>query len=107
KIGLSALSPVTASAAAQGEASIQTSITASANLAAALNVTPPSFAAMLAGQAKFYANLSALGKISSPQVTLNVTAAAAASLQANFGTSCSLGAVLASGVTFFAYSYSG
>ena len=107
KIGMSALSPVTASAAAQGAASIQTSIKAAANLGAAIPAVPMSFAEMAAVQAKFYANVKATGQIASPSVTLAVTAKAAAGLQANFGASCSLGAVLASGATLFVYEYTG
>jgi hypothetical protein len=104
---MSALSPVTASAAAQGAASIQTSITAAANLGAAIPAVPMSFEAMAAVQAKFYANVKATASIASPSVTLAVTAKAAAGLQANFGASCSLGAVLASGATLFVYEYTG
>jgi hypothetical protein len=105
KLGISTLSPITAGAAVQGSASIGASISAAAKLS--IPPVPATFVSMLAAQAKFYSNVSALGAIASPSVTLAVTAAAVASLQANFGASCSLGAVLASGATLFVYSYTG
>lgn len=108
KIGMSAMCPVVVGAASQGGASLGAQIKASAHLSAAASIAPPSFVAMLEAQARFTANLAALGKIAPPQFALNATANAAASISANFGASCSLGAVLGQfGSTFFVYEYTG
>lgn len=107
KIGLSLMVPLVVGAAAQGEASINAKLAASASLSAAASITPPSFVAMLEAQAKFYANLKASIAISPPSLTVSAALSAAASLSANFGASCSLGLTLTSGATFFVYSYTG
>jgi hypothetical protein len=108
KIGVSAMAPLVAPAAAQGSLSIGAALTAAASLSVAAALPAPTFAMMLENQAKFFANLLKVPLVPSPSVAISATAAAAANISAQFGPSCSLGATLGqNGAAFFCYLYTG
>lgn len=108
KIGLDVLSGITLRAATQGEAGINAQLAATAALQASLAVSVPNLLATLESIGLYLANLRAQVTVPDVSFALAATAQAIASLQANFGLLCELGAALSRfDATLFVYSYSG
>ena len=112
KLGLTALSPVTASATAQGATKLQAKAKVAAQLQAKASVGVQALPLQLVGQVKSFAQLTAQAAagIQMPKISAAAAASAkvAADLQANFSALCSLGLALqATGEVLFVYTYAG
>ena len=107
---LSALSPVTAAATAQGNAAITAQLNAALAVKANASFTPPSLGVTATAVAKFAAALRAQLGLAPPSVhaALSATASLAASISAQFGLMVALGATLDRyDAEVFAYTYAG
>jgi hypothetical protein len=107
---LSALTPVTNAATAQGYAAIQAQLGAALQVQAHVQVTPPTLAITAEALAKFAANLTASLSLAPPSISaaLSATANLAASISAQFGLMVALGATLDRyDAELFCYTYSG
>ena len=107
---LSALSPVTAAATAQGNAAITAQLNAALAVKANASFTPPSLGVTATAVAKFAAALRAQLGLAPPAIhaALSATASLAASISAQFGLMVALGATLDRyDAEVFAYTYAG
>jgi hypothetical protein len=107
---LSALTPVTFAATAQGHAAISAQLSAALQVQASVQVTPPTLAITAEALAKFAANLEASLSLAPPSVSAAISATAnlAASISAQFGLMVALGATLDRyDAELFCYTYSG
>jgi hypothetical protein len=110
KIGLATLSHLTFAAIAQGDAAIQSQLDAALQLKASLAITPPSFATDITALTRFAASLVADPSfaVPKPQIAIDVTAKAAADLDAKYSGVIALGAAFNRvDASVFVYEYAG